>query len=59
MGTNYALLISGFTLSATILYVNDQAGLALVLLLLVVVMGFAFIRLLKRIDRLDKMEKMM
>ena len=55
MGTNYALLISGFTLSATILYVNNQGGLALVLVLLVVVMGFAFIRLLKRIDRLDKM----
>ncbi|MEB3339840.1 MAG: AarF/ABC1/UbiB kinase family protein [Okeania sp.] len=55
MGTNYALLISGFTLSATILYVNNQVGLALVLVLLVVVMGFAFIRLLKRIDRLDKM----
>ncbi len=55
MGTNYALLISGFTLSATILYVNNQPGLALALVLVVVVMGFAFIRLLKRINRLDKM----
>ena len=55
MGTNYALLISGFTLSATILYVNNQPGLAFALILVVVVMGFAFIRLLKRINRLDKM----
>lgn len=55
MGTSYALLISGFTLSATILFVSNQAGLALLLVLLAVVIGFAFIRLLKRIDRLDKM----
>jgi predicted unusual protein kinase regulating ubiquinone biosynthesis (AarF/ABC1/UbiB family) len=55
MGTSYALLISGFTLSATILFVSNQLGLALILTILAVVIGFAFIRLLRRIDRFDKM----
>ncbi|MGK7921142.1 MAG: ABC1 kinase family protein [Trichodesmium sp.] len=55
MGTSYALLISGFTLSATILFVSNQLGLALILMILAVVIGFAFIRLLRRLDRLDRM----
>jgi predicted unusual protein kinase regulating ubiquinone biosynthesis (AarF/ABC1/UbiB family) len=55
MGTSYALLISGFTLSATILFVSSQVWLALVLMLLAAIVGLAFLRLLRRLDRLDKM----
>ncbi len=55
MGTSYALLTAGFTVSATILFVSDKLAVAIIVLLLAVVMGFAFIRLLRRIDRLDKM----
>ncbi len=55
MGTSYALLTAGFTVSATILFVFDKVAVAIMVLLLAVVMGFAFVRLLGRIDRLDKM----
>lgn len=55
MGTSYALLIVGFTLSATILFVSEKLGLAAILFLLAVVVGFSFLRLLRRIDRLDRM----
>jgi predicted unusual protein kinase regulating ubiquinone biosynthesis (AarF/ABC1/UbiB family) len=55
LGTSYALLTAGFTLSATILFVFDKLAVAIIVLLLAVVMGFSFIRLLRRIDRLDKM----
>ena len=55
MGTSYALLTAGFTVSATILFVFDKVAVAVMVLLLAVVMGFTFIRLLRRIDRLDKM----
>lgn len=55
MGTNYAVLISAFTLSATLLLISDKVGLALVVLFLAVGLGIAFLRLLRRIDRLDRM----
>lgn len=59
MGTNYALLVASFTLSATILYVQNQAGLALVVALLAAGMGIALWRLIRRIDKFDKFDKMM
>ncbi len=55
MGTNYAVLISAFTLSATLLLISDKVGLALIVLFLAFAMGIAFLRLLRRIDRLDRM----
>ncbi len=55
LGTNYTLLISAFTLSATILLVNGKVGLALVVAFIAAVMVFALIRLLRRIDRFDRM----
>ena len=55
LGTNYTLLISAFTLSATILFVNGKVGLALVVTFMAAVMVFALIRLLRRIDRFDRM----
>ena len=55
LGTNYTLLISAFTLSATILFVNGNAGLALVVAIAAAIAAFALIRLLRRLDRFDRM----
>ncbi|NEO97314.1 MAG: AarF/ABC1/UbiB kinase family protein [Symploca sp. SIO2E9] len=55
LGTNYTLLISAFTLSATILLVNGKVGLAVVVALVAAAIAFALIRLLRRLDRFDRM----
>jgi predicted unusual protein kinase regulating ubiquinone biosynthesis (AarF/ABC1/UbiB family) len=55
LGTNYTLLISAFTLSATILFVSGEVGLALVVALVAAIAAFALIRLLRRLDRFDRM----
>ncbi|MEP0863700.1 AarF/ABC1/UbiB kinase family protein [Funiculus sociatus GB2-A5] len=53
--TNYTLLISAFTLSATILFVNGHVGLAVAVILVSVALGFVLIRQLMRLDRFDRM----
>jgi predicted unusual protein kinase regulating ubiquinone biosynthesis (AarF/ABC1/UbiB family) len=53
--TNYTLLISAFILSATILYVSNHGGLALVMVLLAGALGVVLIRLIMRLDRFDRM----
>lgn len=55
MGTNYALLFSAFTLSATILFVNNRVWLAVAVIILAEIVGFALWRQLRRIDRMDRM----
>jgi predicted unusual protein kinase regulating ubiquinone biosynthesis (AarF/ABC1/UbiB family) len=55
LGTNYTLLISAFTLSATILFVNGNVGPALVVTIVAALAAFALIRLLRRLDRFDRM----
>lgn len=55
LGTNYTLLISAFTLSATILFVSGKVGLAVVVALVAAIAAFALIRLLRRLDRFDRM----
>jgi predicted unusual protein kinase regulating ubiquinone biosynthesis (AarF/ABC1/UbiB family) len=55
LGTNYTLLISAFTLSATILFVNGNVGPALVVAFIAAIAAFALIRLLRRLDRFDRM----
>ena len=55
MGTNYTLLMSAFTLSATILFVSNQVWPAVAVAVLAAGAGFALMRLFKRIDRLDRM----
>jgi predicted unusual protein kinase regulating ubiquinone biosynthesis (AarF/ABC1/UbiB family) len=55
LGTNYTLLISAFTLSATILFVNGKVGLALGVTFVAAIAAFALIRLLRRLDRFDRM----
>jgi predicted unusual protein kinase regulating ubiquinone biosynthesis (AarF/ABC1/UbiB family) len=55
MGTNYTLLIATFTLSATILLVNQHIWLAAIAALIAFGMGIALVRLLLRIDRYERM----
>ena len=55
MGTNYTLLIGAFTLSATILLVNHYLWLAIAAAIAAGIAFIALIRLMLRIDRLDRM----
>ncbi|WP_017652380.1 ABC1 kinase family protein [Fortiea contorta] len=55
LGISYALLISGFTLSGTILLVNHYLWLALLAGLIAVVVAGILIRMLLRLDRYDRM----
>jgi predicted unusual protein kinase regulating ubiquinone biosynthesis (AarF/ABC1/UbiB family) len=56
MGTNYVLLLGTFTVSATILLVSKIYWLAVIMGLMAAVAGFAFVRLLLRIDRYERMQ---
>lgn len=53
--TNYTLLISAFTLSATILFVYGHGWLALLVVLLAGGLAVVLTRLLMRLDRFDRM----
>ncbi|MEH2085416.1 ABC1 kinase family protein [Nostoc sp.] len=55
LSISYALLISGFTLSATILVVKDYVWLALLPGLIAAALSAMMIRLLLRLDRYDRM----
>lgn len=55
LATNYTLLIGTFVLSATILLVNDQGFLALLFFGAAGAFAYSFLRLLKRLDRWDRM----
>lgn len=55
LGTNYTLLTSAFTLSATILLVSGYVWLAVIVALLAASMAFALFRLMGRLDRFDRM----
>ncbi|AFY50514.1 putative unusual protein kinase [Nostoc sp. PCC 7524] len=55
LGISYALIISGFTLSATILLVNHYVWLALLAGLIAAAVSVILIRLLLRLDRYDRM----
>ena len=55
LGTNYALLVSAFTLSATILFVNDKIRLAAVVAVVAAILAFVLIRLLNKLDKFDRM----
>ncbi|TVP60966.1 MAG: AarF/ABC1/UbiB kinase family protein [Nodularia sp. (in: Bacteria)] len=54
LGTTYALIISGFTLSATILLVNRYIWLAVLAGLIAAAISVILIRLLSRLDRYDR-----
>lgn len=55
LGITYALIISAFTLSATILLVNHYAWLALLFGLIAAAISGILIRMLLRLDRYDRM----
>ncbi|MBH8575280.1 AarF/ABC1/UbiB kinase family protein [Nostocaceae cyanobacterium CENA369] len=55
LSMSYAVIISGFTLSATILLVKDYVWLALLAGLIAAVVSVILIRLLLRLDRYDRM----
>ncbi|MEM8804926.1 MAG: AarF/ABC1/UbiB kinase family protein [Cyanobacteria bacterium P01_G01_bin.38] len=55
MATNYVLLLGTFTLSATLLLVNQLPWVALVAAIFAFFSGIAFIRLLMRISRAERM----
>jgi len=55
MGTNYALLTSAFVLSATLLFVNGYWQLAIGSIAIASIPGFSLFRLLRKIDRIDRM----
>jgi predicted unusual protein kinase regulating ubiquinone biosynthesis (AarF/ABC1/UbiB family) len=55
LGISYALLISGFTLSGTILLVNHYLWLALLAGLIAAAISGILIRMLLRLDRYDRM----
>ncbi|ELR99465.1 AarF/ABC1/UbiB kinase family protein [Gloeocapsa sp. PCC 73106] len=55
LSTNYTVLTSAFILAATILLVNGYVKIAIAAILIALVPAFALLRLLRRIDRLDRM----
>lgn len=55
MGTNYTLLVGVFTLSATILLVNQFVWLAVLAAVAAAIAAIALIRLLMRLDRFERM----
>lgn len=55
MSTNYALFASTFTVCATLLFIKGEMTLAIIVIILAVVMAIGFLRLLRRIERLDRM----
>lgn len=59
MGTNYAVLMGAFILSATILLVNKYLWLAGVAAIVSGMIGIGFLRILRRISRYDRYERML
>jgi predicted unusual protein kinase regulating ubiquinone biosynthesis (AarF/ABC1/UbiB family) len=55
MSTNYTLLVAAFILSATLLFVNGYIPMAIAVIIITGMPSFALFRLLRKIDRLDKM----
>lgn len=55
LSTNYTMLVSAFVLSATILLVQGYVKMAIGVIIVAAIPGFALFRLLRRIDRLDRM----
>ncbi|MBD2314000.1 AarF/ABC1/UbiB kinase family protein [Desertifilum sp. FACHB-1129] len=55
MGTNYAVIIAALLVSATVLLVNGYALLAGVGLAIAIVLGIVLIRLIRRLNRYERM----
>jgi predicted unusual protein kinase regulating ubiquinone biosynthesis (AarF/ABC1/UbiB family) len=59
MGINYALLMGAFLLSATILLVNKYLWLAGIAIFFSGIIGIGFLRIMRRINRYDRYERML
>ena len=55
LGTNYTLIFSALILSATLLFVNDEQLIAIIVAIVGIIPGWSLFRLLKRLDRIDRM----
>ncbi|WP_232826318.1 AarF/ABC1/UbiB kinase family protein [Cyanothece sp. BG0011] len=55
MATNYSVFFSALVICGTLLFVNGYLKIAVVVIILGLVPAWGFIRLLRRINRLDKM----
>ena len=55
LGTNYTLLFSALILSATLLFVNGDKLIALIVAIVGIIPAWALLRLFKRLDRIDRM----
>lgn len=55
LGTTYAVILSAFTLSATLLLINNQGWLALIAAVIAAAVGVALFRLILRLDRYERM----
>ena len=53
--TNYTLLVGAFTLSATILLVNDKIILAAIVAGFALIIGFFLLRLMRKLNRSDRL----
>jgi predicted unusual protein kinase regulating ubiquinone biosynthesis (AarF/ABC1/UbiB family) len=55
LGTNYTLVLSALIVSATLLWVNGDKTIAAIAAGVGIAPGWALLRLLKRLDRIDRM----
>ena len=55
LGTNYTVLLGALLICATLLLVNDYKIVAAVVAAIALIPGWAFVRILKRLDRIDRM----
>ena len=53
--TNYALLFSALIVSATLLLIGEYEPLAIIVAILAIIPGWAWLRLLRKLDRIDRM----
>lgn len=55
LGTNYTLFMCSLIISATLLFVHEYVKIAVVVLLVAIFPAWALFRLLRQLDRLDRM----
>lgn len=55
LGTNYTLLFSALIVCATLLFINGYELIAAIIAIVACIPGWALLRLLKRLDRIDRM----
>lgn len=55
LGTNYTILFSAFLICATLLLVSGNEIVAAIAATIALIPGWAFLRLLRRLDRIDRM----